>query len=461
MKFWDTLTGRKRDFHSLIDGKVGMYNCGPTVYDYAHIGNLRSFILADLIRRTLEWSNFKVKQVMNITDIGLLTNNDSGEDKMVLALKREGKPLTLEAMKELGNFYTERFLENLHELNIEIPHHIVKASEHINEQVALIQKLEEKDFTYKTSDGIYFDTSKFENYGKLGNIDIQGLKEGARIHANAEKKSLTDFALWKFNQNFGFESPLGKGFPGWHIECSAMSMKYLGESFDIHTGGIDLIPTHHNNEIAQSESATGKPYVRYWLHNAFVNIGSDKMSKSEGNFITLQTLKEKGIHPLSYRYLLLGAHYRTPLEFSWDALLGAQRALENIVRYVAQIKESGAIDSNYQTSFKNFVDDDLDTPRALSILHEVIADKNLPLGNKKSTLLEFDKVLGLNLQSLADKIKNIPQNIIELGEQRDVCRKDKNWMESDKIRALIESQEFIVEDSTEKTVIKRKITPEM
>lgn len=457
MKFSNTLTKKKEDFKPITPGKVGMYNCGPTVYDYAHIGNLRSFVLADLIRRTLEWQGFKVTQVMNVTDIGLLTNNDTGEDKMVIALKRENKPLTLDAMKELGEFYTERFLENIKELNILKPHHVVKASDHIKEQIILIEKLNKKKFTYKTSDGIYFDTSKYTDYGKLGNINLQGLKEGARIESNLEKKNLTDFALWKFNENFGFEGPWGKGFPGWHIECSAMSMKYLGESFDIHTGGIDLIPTHHNNEIAQSECATGKPFVRYWLHNAFVNAGKEKMSKSEGNFITLQTIKEKGFNPISYRYLLLGAHYKTPIEFSWDAIQASQTAFENIVYNLADTKDEGKADKNYLKRFDELLSDDLNTPQTLALLHQILGDKNIEPGNRKATLFEFDKVLGLELESLSEKIKTIPENIKKLGEKRDVARQEKKWQEADNIRKEIEGDGFIVKDLQDKTVIQRKL----
>lgn len=469
MKIRNTLGGTKEEFTPLIAGKVGMYNCGPTVYDYAHIGNLRSFILADLLRRAFEWNGFEVNQVMNITDIGLLTHNDAGEDKMVLALKREKKPLTLEAMKELGNFYTERFLENLQELNVETPKHIVKASEHIAEQISLIQKLEEKGFTYKTSDGVYFDTSKFPTYGKLGNIDIEGLKEGARIQASNEKKNITDFALWKFSatggsafggNDFGFESSFGKGFPGWHIECSAMSMKYLGESFDVHTGGIDLIPTHHNNEIAQSESVTGKPFVHYWLHNAFVNVESGKMSKSEGNFITLNTLKEKGIHPLAYRYWLLTANYSTPVNFTWESVLGAQKAFEGILGAMPD-EETGEISPSYLKEFEKHVNNDLDTPQLISLLHKLIGDKNIGDDDKSVTIEEFDRVLGLNIARLSRKIKDVPEDILSLAEKRTALRAENKWQEADEIRKEIESKGFLLRDETGGTVITRKLTPQM
>lgn len=283
----NTLTKQKELFVPLNEKNVGMYNCGPTVYDYAHIGNLRAYVFADILRRTLEYAGYTVNQVMNITDIGHLSSDaDDGEDKMTRGLKREGKPLTLEAMKELADFYAEAFKKDLSWLNIEMPHHMPKASEHIAEDIALIQKLEARGFLYTTSDGVYFNTEKDPHYGKLGGLsDINEAQ--ARIHAQSEKKSPRDFAVWKKNDVLGYESPWGKGFPGWHMECSAMSMKYLGETFDIHTGGIDHIPVHHNNEIAQSENATGKPYVRTWLHNAFVTVPSGKMAKSEGTGLTL------------------------------------------------------------------------------------------------------------------------------------------------------------------------------
>ena len=286
LQLYNTLSRKKEEFVPLKEGKVRMYSCGPTVYNYAHIGNLRSYVFADVLRKTLEYSGLEVKQVMNLTDIGHLTSDaDSGEDKMTKGLLREGKELTLKNMRELAEFYTEKFKEDLEKLNIEMPDGLYYASDYVKEDIELIQKLEEKGYTYKTSDGVYFDTSKMPDYGALwGGVRTQD-RDYARVAENSEKKNPEDFALWKFDEKIGFESVWGKGFPGWHIECSAMSIKFLGEQFDIHTGGIDLIPTHHTNEIAQSESATGKkPFVKYWMHSEFVDTGSEKMSKSKNNF---------------------------------------------------------------------------------------------------------------------------------------------------------------------------------
>lgn len=291
---YDTLKKEKREFSPIKEGEVSMYHCGPTVYDYLHIGNLRTFLLADFLRRVFEFNGYKVHQVMNITDIGHLTSDaDSGDDKMTKALIREGKELTLENMKQLALFYSDVFKNDLKNLNILTPNSLPMASDHIQEDIDLISLLTKKGFTYKTSDGLYFDTLKYPEYGKLGGISVIDEKElQSRLAQNSEKKDPRDFALWKFNNTLGYEAPWGKGFPGWHIECSAMSMKYLGESFDIHTGGIDHISVHHNNEIAQSESVTGKPLANYWLHGAFLTVKDSKMAKSSGEFITLKSLVE-------------------------------------------------------------------------------------------------------------------------------------------------------------------------
>jgi cysteinyl-tRNA synthetase len=394
IRFHNTLTNELDDFHSLQAGKVGMYHCGPTVYDYAHIGNFRSFLLADILRRTLELSGFEVKQVMNITDVGIGGNNDEGEDKIIKGLKREGKEVTMEAMKELGDFYTERFEEDIARLNIKTPDVMPKASEHIAEQIELIKALEEKGFTYQTSDGIYFDTSKDPHYGRLGKLTDQN---ESRVDAG-EKRNSRDFALWKFNTNLGFPSPWNQGFPGWHIECSAMARKYLGDTFDIHTGGIDLAPIHHNNEIAQSENACGCELAHYWLHNEFVNVADGKMAKSEGNQITLKDLVERGFSPLTYRYFLLMAHYRSKVTFTWEALEAAQNAFEKLKRFVGPIARGGEVDIAYRARFMEKLENDLNTPQALAVLWTLVKDKEVTPENKLETLLEFDKVLGLGLK---------------------------------------------------------------
>ncbi len=469
IRLHNTLTGNKEVFKPLKDGEVSMYNCGPTVYDYAHIGNLRAYVFADTLRRVFEYNGLKVNQVINVTDIGhLSSDSDDGEDKMTKALKREGKPLTLGAMREVADFYFEKFKEDLKELNIETPEHFPFASDHIQEDIELVTKLEKGGFTYKTSDGVYFDIKKFPEYGKLGNIKISDEIE-SRIGLNPEKRNSQDFAVWKFNEELGYDAPFGKGFPGWHIECSAMSVKYLGPEFDIHTGGIDHIPVHHNNEIAQSVCA-GDPYAKYWLHNAHLNIatenGSDKMAKSGGNFITLRTLKEKKIDPIALRYVFLGARYSTPLSFSWETLEGAETAL-NRIRSLFQESEgdlsiSGTQESldvyeplieEYLAKFQKYINDDLDTPKALALTHQLRDDSTIINKKaKKQLLLDFDKVLGLNLNKKHEKAI-IPDSVRSLIKERDVARANKDFAKSDEIRGQIETLGFEVKDSPEGTIV--------
>lgn len=397
LKFHNTLSGKLEDFEPIDDGKVRMYHCGPTVYDYVHIGNLRSFFLADILRRIFEYIGYEVKQVMNITDVGIGGNNDEGEDKILSGLRREGKEITMENMRELGDFYTERFREDIGAMNIKTPDVLPKASEHIEEQIDMIKTLEEKGLTYKTSDGIYFDTSKDSNYGKLGKI---GKDTESRVE-NGEKKNSRDFALWKFNANLGFPSPWGQGFPGWHIECSAMSTKYLGKTFDIHTGGLDLAPIHHNNEIAQSENVCGCEYVHYWLHNEFVNMYDAKMAKSEGTGITLSDLVKGGFDPLVYRYFLLLAHYRTPVNFTWEALTAAQNAYNKLKQFVERNKTQETsvqrVNEDYKQKFLEKLENDLNTPQALAVVWTLVKDKDVPNNDKLATLKDFDRVLGLGL----------------------------------------------------------------
>jgi cysteinyl-tRNA synthetase len=451
----NTLTGEKELFKPLKEGRVSMYNCGPTVYNYAHIGNLRSYVFADILRRTFEYNGYKVDQVINVTDIGhLSSDNDDGEDKMTKALKREGKPLTLEAMREVANFYFEEFKKDLTALNIELPEHFPFASDHIQEDIDLVQTLADKGFTYTTSDGIYFDTSKFPEYGKLGNIKVG---DESRIGVNSEKKNYRDFAVWKFNNELGYDAPFGKGFPGWHIECSAMSVKYLGPEFDIHTGGIDHIPVHHNNEIAQSICA-GNPYARVWMHNAHLNMGEEKMAKSGDNFITLQTLKNRDINPIALRYVFLGARYSSPLQFSWEALEGANTAikkLKNVLNNIEQIDESKNINEKlsleYKTKFNLLINDDLDTPQATSLIWEVFRNDEISFYNKKTLILEFDKVLGLELDKV--EIFEIPNDVQYLIKERDLARNAKDFAKSDELRAKIEEIGFEVKDTPEGTVV--------
>lgn len=441
----NTLSGQKEEFVPLKEGLVSMYNCGPTVYNYAHIGNLRSYIFADTLRRVFEYNGLKVKQVVNVTDIGhLSSDNDDGEDKMTKALKREEKPLTLSAMREVADFYFEKFKEDLKSLNIETPEYFPFASDHIKEDIDLIKKLTEAGYTYVISDGIYFDIKKFPEYGKLGQIKISDETE-SRIGINPEKRNAQDFAVWKFNSELGYDAPFGKGFPGWHIECSAMSVKYLGPEFDIHTGGIDHIPVHHNNEIAQANCA-GYNYARYWMHNAHLNIatesGTDKMSKSGDNFITLNSLKEKNIDPLALRYIFLGARYSSPLSFSQEALEGADKTLKRIREKLSSIENVGNV---VQTNFTELINDDLDTPKVLALLSETLKRDDISDEDKKATVLDFDRVLGLELDWIS-KI-DIPVEVQKLIEERDKARLNKDFTKSDELREEILKLGFKIKDT--------------
>ena len=449
LKFYNTLTREKEDFSPIDPKKVRMYTCGPTVYNYAHIGNLRAYVFADILCRTIRYSGLKLKQIMNITDMGHLTSDaDSGEDKMTKGLLREGKELTLKNMRALAEFYTEKFKDDLRTLNVEMSDGMYFASDYIKEDIELVQKLEQKNFTYRTSDGIYFDISKVSDYGALWSGKRNWNKEGARVEENSEKKNPEDFALWKFNKKIGFESPFGKGFPGWHIECSAMGIKFLGEQFDIHTGGIDLMTTHHTNEIVQSECATGKkPFVKFWMHSEFVDIGGAKMAKSEDNFFKLSKLSEKNINPISYRFWLLMASYRTKVNFNWEALEGAEIALKRLYNlYIGFGSTVGKIELKYQQKFKEYLEDDLDTPRALSLLWNLIKDENVFPADKKATILDFDKVLGLGFKNLKEEI--ISKEIIKLIEEREEARKNKDFKKSDELRDKMNSLGYEIKDSS-------------
>jgi cysteinyl-tRNA synthetase len=470
---YNTLTRKKEVFTPLRKDYVRMYNCGPTVYDYIHIGNLRAFVFADVIRRALLLNGYKVMQVMNITDVGHLTSDsDVGDDKMTIALKRENKELTLEAMKELSTFYMESFLNDLDALNIRRPSILPRASEHIVANIALIETLMQKQYAYLTSDGVYFDTSRFSEYGKLGNIDVQSLKSGARIEVKFEKRNPADFALWKKNPDLGWESPWGRGFPGWHIECSAMAMEYLGKELDIHTGGIDLIGTHHNNEIAQSECATGKPFARFWMHNEFINIEGTKISKSLKNTVSLKQLREHGYNPLAYRYWLLTGHFRTTMNFSFGALDASSTALMRLHNFFAEkISQSkgGSVHEEYALKFLKAVNDDLDTPKGIALLWELVKDEELSPRDKRATILHFDKVLGLGFVRMAKRsnsaiqlavesinIETLPTEIKDIIESREHARKEKNWTQADELREALTSKGYEIEDSAEGPKITRR-----
>ena len=448
ISLYDTRSRTIRPFSPIVSGEVRMYHCGPTVYDYAHIGNFRSFIFADTIRRTFEYAGFRVRQVINITDVGhLVSDEDTGEDKLEIGAKREGK-----SAQEVAQFYTEAFLNDLKLLNVRTEKTLFpKATDHIPEQIALIETLKKKGFAYKTSDGMYFDTARFPGYSHFARLDLKGMQEGARVKKNPEKRSPTDFALWKFSPKDAkreqeWDSPWGVGFPGWHVECSAMSMKYLGEQFDIHTGGIDHIPVHHTNEIAQSECATGKsPFVNVWMHNAFVNVDGKKMAKSEGNFFTLSDIVSRGFDPLAYRYLLLTAHYKTQVNFTWNALSGAETALDRLRGMIAELPDGGEICAPCDKKFQAAIRDDLNTAEALAVVWKLISRDDVSLADKKATLLSWDTILGLGLADV--RPVEIPPPVQELAEERARAREASDFAHADKLRAEIESLGFEIRDS--------------
>lgn len=462
---FNTLTKSKDEFLLPEWSKtVRMYNCGPTVYGRQHIGNLSMFVFTDILRKMLEYNGLPVQQVINFTDVGhLVSDSDEGEDKMTKGLKREGLALTIENMKTLGRTYADLFREDIKQLNIPTEKILFPfASDHIADDIAMIRTLEEKGYAYKTKKGVYFDTSRFPAYGKLGNIELAGLKEGARVAADPEKRNPTDFNLWKLNKKLGWDSPWGKGFPGWHIECSAMIHHHLGETIDIHTGGIEHIPIHHNNEIAQTEAATGKELARFWIHRAHLQLDGGKMAKSEGNVVYLSHITERGFHPLSFRYLLLGAHYRTSASFTWEALKAAETTLSRLHEFAKNAPEGGVIAISHQRAFHERINDDVDTPGALAVMWEMLKDDTLTPSDKRATLLDFDRVLGLRIEEGALAVNQsvlideLPEDIQEKLRTREKAREEKNWELSDTIRAELEKEGYILEDASSGTRISKK-----
>jgi len=451
LQLYNTMTRQKEIFTPIKPPHVGLYTCGPTVYNFAHIGNLRTYVFSDILKRVLTYSGFNVKHVMNITDVGHLTGDrDMGEDKLESGARREGK-----SAWEIAEYYTQAFKKDLKKLNILEPTIWCKATDTIDDQIALIRTLEEKGYTYRTSDGIYFDTAKFPDYTKLSHQDLDALKEGARVERNPEKRNATDFALWKFSppeahRQMEWDSPWGVGFPGWHIECSAMSMKYLGDMLDIHCGGTDHIDVHHTNEIAQSEAATGKTFFRFWMHGAFLIIaGGKKMAKSEGNFLTLaKAIEENRIDPLAYRFATFQTHYRKPMEFSPEAISAAQNGwqhLRNQVRTLMDATEPGRVDADYQAKFQQATNNDLNMPQALAVVQELLKSDLSP-GVKLATVLDFDQVLGLDLEQTSTG-QALPEDIASLVEARQNARETKQWALSDSLRDEIQSKGFVVQDT--------------
>jgi len=455
LKLYNTLTRKKEIVKPIKKGLVKIYTCGPTVYSYQHIGNLKSYIFPDILKRVLKYNGYKIKQVINITDVGHLTSDaDTGEDKMEKAIKKERK-----TAKQITDYYLRIFKEDFKKLNIEEPNIWSKATDNIKEQINLIRTLEKKGYTYKTSDGIYFDTSKFKNYGKLANLDIKGLKAGKRIKFG-KKKNKTDFALWKLSQKNSkrqqeWKSPWGIGYPGWHIECSAMSIKYLGDKFDIHTGGIDHIPIHHTNEIAQNQASTGHKVVNFWIHGGFLTHKREKISKSKGGLYTISELENKGFNPLAFRYLNLNSHYRKNLNFSLKILKQAQESYERLKNIINENKNK-KVDKKHLEEFKKAVNNDLDMPKALSIVWNMTRTKNKSAHNasKLSFLVnEMDKILGLDLFK-KEKLE-IPTNIKKLIQEREQARKNKNWTKSDQFRNKINSLGYQVEDTSKGSKISK------
>jgi len=457
MKLYNTLSRQVEEFAPIKPPRVGIYICGPTVYDFAHLGHSRTYINSDVLVRALKWLDWEPYVVMNITDVGHLTSQaDTGEDKLEKQAKKEAKPIL-----EIAKFYTEDFFKMREQLNILMPDKITPATQYIPEMIELVKILEQKGLTYKTSDGVYFNTSKFKDYGQLARLDLAGMKEGWRVDKNPEKKHPADFALWKFadpeeHRQLEWDSPWGKhSFPGWHIECSAMSLKYLGPTLDIHTGGVDHIAIHHTNEIAQSEAATGKPFVKYWFHSNFLDVSGEKMSKSLGNYIRPDDLIKKGYDPLALRYLFLTGHYRTKMNFTYAALDAAVEAYTKLKSMVADWQgkrqrtqlSPEKLDKlqGLSLQFKTAVEADLNLPQALAAVWQM-AKSNIPEQDKWELINDWDLVLGLGLGQISSPKSQIPNNIKILINQRENLRKNKQWAEADKLRRQIVDKGYKIED---------------
>lgn len=441
LKIYNSLSRKLETFRPLKRGWVSIYACGPTVYQTAHLGNLRAYIFEDILRRVLEYNGYRVKHIMNITDVGHLTSNaDTGEDKIESAARSQHK-----TAREIAGYYTDLFKKDLKALNIEFPNKFAPATKYIKEQIKLIRQLEKRGYTYQTTDGIYFDTKKFKHYGRLAKISIGK----ARVCHSGEKKSETDFALWKFSRpnekrQQEWPSPWGVGYPGWHLECSAISTTELGQPFDIHLGGEDHITIHHNNEIAQSEAATGKPLAKYFVHGAFMLMGKDKMSKSRGNFLTLSDLEELGFSTMAFRYLAVVSHYRSKLNFSQSAMEGAQNSLHKLQEIFAVKKRGGKVLKKYQQKFLTVINDNLNLPEAMKIVWEVAGSK-ANSADKQATLLDFDRVLGLGFKNYKALI--IPTEIKKLARERQKARVKRDWRQSDKLRKEIKKLGYEILDT--------------
>jgi cysteinyl-tRNA synthetase len=477
LTLYNTLGRRLETFEPLVQGRVGFYGCGPTVYDYAHIGNLRAYVTHDILTRTLRRMGYDVTHVMNITDVGHLSGDgDEGDDKMLKSAGERGK-----SVLEIADFYTKAFFNDTERMNIERPSVVCKATGHVDEMIDLIRRIEANGYTYSTGGNLYFDTGKFSAYGELARSRRNDPNARARVREDANKRNPQDFVLWftksKFeNQALVWDSPWGRGYPGWHIECSAMSIKYLGERFDIHAGGIDHVPIHHTNEIAQSEAATGKhPWVRFWVHNEFLVLDKEKMSKSSGGFLTLQSLLDAGYDPLDYRYFLLGGHYRSQLQFSWESLETAKNARRSLTERIRALalkagpdgaagfaRRGGPVDREkagvHLAAFDKALEDDLSSPRALAELWGLIRDPDIEAGEALAHAFDMDRVLGLKL---ADTARAAVQNGDDPGREKEIerliaeraaAKKVKDYAKADSIRAILKEQGILLEDGPGGTI---------
>jgi len=472
LKLYNTLTKSKEIFEPIRPGKVGMYTCGPTVYDYIHIGNIRSYMTADILRRYLEYRGYEVRAIKNITDVGHLTEDDiaqadSGEDKILKkALKEKKSP------QEIAEFYEDYFKNTEKEINILPAHYFPKATAHIDQMIKMISGLIEKDRAYENNGNVFFDVAKFSGYGKLSGNTLENLKTGARLEKHPDKKNPWDFALWlkaPEEHLMKWKSPWSVGYPGWHIECSAMSLEYLGETLDIHTGGEDNIFPHHEAEIAQSESFTGKKFVNYWTHTRHLLVDGEKMSKSKGNFYILEDVKKKGFSAMELRLLLLSSHYRSPLNFTWNSIKQARQNFKRISDFVLnlknaiiEIRHASFLSGKYQEKFESAMNDDLNTPLALSVLYNLITETNKLISQKKldkktaadilSLWNKMNKVFGLTLKG---ERAEIPAEIKNLAQEREQARQAKDFQKSDDLRKLIRKKGYEIKDEKERYKIKK------
>ena len=459
--FYNTLTRKKEKFLPIDEKEIRIYSCGPTVYKDATIGNMRTNIFQDVLRKVLRYNGYKIKHAMNITDVGhLVSDGDEGEDKMLKSAREENK-----APEEIANHYTKLFFDDLKNLNLETPEIICKATDHIQDMLKYVEKLVEKGYAYETSTAIYFDISKLDKYPVLSNLNLEDQKAGARVEVDPEKKNPQDFALWikaPENHLMKWDSPWGPSYPGWHIECSAMGQKYLGEQFDIHTGGIDLIPTHHENEIAQSKGYCGKIPAKYWLHGEYLLIDGGKMSKSLGNVYLIKDIIDKGYDPLVYKLFTYSSHYRNKLNFTWDGIEATSKSLERLKNgYKAHLDGTDKIEDSkiieYEERFHKAINDDLNMPFSMGVVWEVVRnEKKSP--KLAELLLKFDTILGLKIdeETKQDKVQDeIPEEILKLVEERNIARANKDWAKSDELRDKIQEKGFKVIDSKEGTRIEK------